>query len=142
MRRLAALLAAVAPAAAAAEAVSFTLDLDPATEARLAAMGERITVSAFYFGDPKPGADVELDEMGQVWLGNEEVEVAPVDQTVTLTAILEGPADRVVAPMVNVNVYTSRLAHENNLINCGIIEGPIAELAVAEQRIECTLLGP
>ncbi len=41
-----------------------------------------------------------------------------------------------------VNVFTSRMAHENNLIDCGIYEGPIAMAQKKPVDITCDLIDP
>jgi hypothetical protein len=144
MRAAAALFVLAASAAGAQDSgVAFRLTFDPDTTARLQAMGERVVVAAVYYGEPKAGATVELDEMGQVWLGNEDVTVDPLDQDVALKVTLEGePVDQVEAPMMNVNVFTARIAHRNNLIECDLIDGPVADVAKQPKAISCTLLRP
>ena len=121
--------------------ISINISFDEPTIARLTSLGEWVTVSAYYFGDPAR-EDAPTDEMGMVYLGHEEATIFPANQRVELGGYLAGaPLDWVVAPLVNVNVYSSRFVDENNILDCGLVEGPVAELSLAEQSISCTLLG-
>lgn len=126
----------------AGESIRLNLTFDDETRLTLAQIGERVTVNAIFFGEPTDEGRDFTDEMGQVYLGTETFDIWPVDQTLILGGSLDGmPGDLVVQPMINVNVYTSRIKDENNLINCGIIEGPVAELAEGAQSIACKMLG-
>ena len=121
--------------------ISINISFDEPTIARLTSLGEWVTVSAYYFGDPAR-EDAPTDEMGMVYLGHEEATIFPANQRVELGGYLAGaPLDWVVAPLVNVNVYSSRFVDENNILDCGLVEGSVADLALAEQSISCTLLG-
>lgn len=121
--------------------ISIAISFDDATIARLTSLGEWVTVSAYYSGDPAR-EDAPTDEMGMVYLGHEEAQIFPKNQTVELGNFLAGaPLDWVTAPVVNVNVYSARFVDENNILNCGIVDGPVAELSAAVQTISCTLLG-
>jgi hypothetical protein len=142
MRLMALVLAGMGAAGAvAAEAVTIDLVLDPAAEAALQGREEWVVVSAWYFGDPAIDA-VPMDEMGLVYLGEERATVFPVSQRVVLGGAMAGaPLEWVIEPIINVNVFTARLTDQNNLLNCGLVEGPVAEMAGAVQTISCSLLG-
>lgn len=132
----------LAGAAAAQDMLRLEISFDPSAAARLAAMGERATISAWYYGEPLGEGANHLDESGTVYLGTETFEIWPVDQPVTIGGSLGGaPMAWVVQPMVNVNVFSSRLKDENNLLDCGLVEGPLDELAMDPQVIRCKLLG-
>jgi hypothetical protein len=135
-------LAALLAQPAAAETLRLAVTFDPPAAQQLDRMGEMVVVNAVFFGDPAKGNWLPLDEMGQVWLGGEEFTVFPTPQSLVIGSSLAGaPFEAVVAPIVNVNVYSARLADDNNLLDCGIVEGPVAELARREQHIHCRLLG-
>lgn len=137
------------PAAAAApvkteHGFDIQLTLTPRTADKLAAMGEQVTVSAMFFGDPRPGAPVE-EGMGEIRLGEDTIDVAPANAVVVVTGAgfdpkriseIEGP------PQVLINVYTARKAHGDNLIDCGIYQGPIKMAQEKPVAIECDLLEP
>jgi hypothetical protein len=142
---VAAALAAATCAAAQAEdrAISLLIQFDAATREKLADIGEWVTVASYYSGDPAPGARATLTEEGQVYLGEEQFTIRPVDQTVRLGGILSGMAvDQVGLPYVNINLFTARTADENNLINCDILDMPIDEATRSPQAIRCTLIDP
>ena len=121
--------------------ITITITFDEASRARLISLGEWVTVSAYYSGEPAR-EDAPTDEMGMVYLGHEEAQIFPSDQVVELGGFLSGaPVDWVKEPLINVNVYSARFVDENNILNCGIVDGPVGELSGADQTISCTLLG-
>ncbi len=138
---------ATAPAAAEATspyAFEVQLTLTPRTIEKLETMREMVTVSGMYWGEPKEEARPHADEMGQINLGADDIKVQPSSRSVivpgaaidpkVLASDVDGP------PQVLVNVYTSRMADENNLINCGIYEGPIAMAQQKPVDIRCDLI--
>jgi hypothetical protein len=121
--------------------ITIAISFDEATIAKLTSLGEWVTVSAYYSGDPAR-EDAPTDEMGMVYLGHEEAQIYPKNQTVELGGFLAGaPLDWVAAPLINVNVYSARFVDENNILNCGIVDGPVGEFSGTVQTISCTLLG-
>lgn len=136
-------LAQTALAQTAPPVVTITLRLDDAALAELTRRGEKVVVAGWYYGDPAPGTTIPVDEMGMIYLGAEELTIWPAAQTtLTLGANLgSAPLEGVLQPMLNVNVFTARHTDENNLIDCGLVEGPIADLATAPQQMTCTLIG-
>ncbi len=84
--------------------------------------------------------------MGQINLGVDNIRVQPVSRTVIVPGAAIDPkvlaSDVDGAPQVIVHVYTSRMAHENNLINCGMYEGPIAMAQEKPVDIKCDLIEP
>ena len=132
---------ALASPSVAENRVGIVISFDEATIARLTSLGEWVTVSAYYFGDPAR-EDAPTDEMGMVYLGTEEATIFPANQRIELGGFLDAaPLDWTVAPLVNVNVYSSRFVDENNMLDCGLVEGLVADLAQADQAISCRLLG-
>jgi hypothetical protein len=130
------------PAMAEGTEIALALRFDPETAARLAELGEKVVVSAYYFGDPAAGNTLPLDDMGQVVLTEEEITVTPEDQTVTLGAALAAaPLESVPHPRINVNVFSARLADPNNLLWCGILDATVADAAAGEPAIACQLIG-
>jgi hypothetical protein len=139
---VAAMLMMSAPAAQAQDMIKLRLTFDDETRLTLARIGERVTVNAWFFGEPTAAGKAFVDEMDEVYLGTETYDIRPVDQTLILGGSMGGmPADLVVDPMINVNVFTSRIKDENNLIQCGIIQGPTRDLSAAPQSIACVMLG-
>lgn len=142
MRRLLALCLSLftLPAMADVPQLTLVIRFDPAAAQALAARGERVVVAGYFYGDPAPGATEAPDEMGLINLGTEEVTIRPKEARLTLGASLSNaPLDQVVEPMVNVNVYSARWTHEDNLLDCGLVDGPVAAMT-APQEVFCKLL--
>jgi hypothetical protein len=122
------------------------LTLTPRTIKKLTAMSEMVTIAGMYWGEPTEAAKPRIDEIGQIDLGRDEVNVQPANRTVLIPGAAIDPkvveTDVVGAPMVLVNVYTARLADENNLIGCEIYEGPISMAQAKPVGINCDLLEP
>jgi hypothetical protein len=141
-----ALLASHAAAALVVEPMGFDLHitLSPKATARLQATREGITVSARYYGDPAPRAEKHANRVGQIDLGGEQfrlpgragpVQVSGQGVKVDRLGWLRGGAK------VNVNAFSSRLSHEDNILSCDFIDADVA-LVVKAQPIElhCTLI--
>lgn len=136
----------VEPAGAAGELdVMFELGFSEYAAMRLAELGETVTVSAMYFGTPVPAvAEAMTEADGPVYVvGTFEATVNPVDQTITISgagidaaklANLEG------APKLNVNIFTSRTKHPDNLIDCTLIDGEVGELRAKPPATLCEML--
>ena len=136
---LAGLLAAGAGAARAEIAID--LVFEGGTASSLKKRGEWVVISAVYYGEPVSD-NVPVDESGLVYLGAEEATVFATDQRLVLGGMTAGaPLNWVVEPVINVNVFSARMTDENNLLDCGIVEGPVAALEGQVQQITCRLLG-
>lgn len=138
----AALLAALLPLPVLADMpLRIELTFSPRAAQELAGLSEMVTVSAFYFGEPAPGATIEPDEEGLIFLGLEEHVIWPVPQAVGLGGNLAAmPVGQVVVPRVNVNVYSARFGAEDNLLDCGLLDGPVQEFAGKPQALACKLI--
>lgn len=140
---------AVTPTAETAEAANpyafeVNLTLTPRAAERLSSTDERVTVSAVYYGlpvsDTAPGVN---DEMGEVELGGEDVEVMPQSSVVKVPGTGFDPAHIKSVkgePEVLVNVYSARKTHENNLISCGIYQGPVSMAQKKPVDVQCDLI--
>lgn len=117
-----------APAGPYAFEVNLTLTARAAE--RLASTDERVIVDAMYYGLPVSDGARGIDEHAmEIGLGSSEIEVAPESTAVAVSG--EGfDATYMTSvkgePEVLVNVYSARKTHENNLINCGIYQGPVS----------------
>lgn len=122
--------------------VRIDLTLSPRAMAELASQAEMVTVSGFFWGEPAPGATIEPDGMGQIFLGTEDHTVWPVPQQVAL-GVNFGlmPRAQVVTPFLNVNVFSARYASEDNLLDCTLVDGAVADLAGTVQTVHCKLIG-
>ncbi|MDB5666683.1 hypothetical protein [Cypionkella sp.] len=139
---LSALMLLTTPATAQETALTLHISFDAAFTTKLQEAGEMVTVSSYFWGDPATGNVLTLNEMGQLYLGAEEATVWPHEQTFSIGHSLAGaPVGNVEAPMVNVNVYSARITDENNLLDCGIVDGPTDALSKSTQEITCKLIG-
>lgn len=130
------------PALADTAPVTLSLSFDAAARSKIADSHEMVTVTVWYEGEPTAAGKDRANEIGLVDLGSETYVVAPVDQTITLGGARDGlPLPLVTEPMLTVNVYTARQVFEDNLLDCGLVSGPVAELAGKTHTIHCTLIG-
>jgi len=120
------------------------LTLTPRAAERLAQTDEAVIVSAMYYGLPASDTVPGLDDHGmEVGLGGDDIEVAPQNALVIVPGAgfdptyLPGVKGE---PEVLVNVYSARKTHENNLISCGIYQGPIAMAQKKPVDIQCDLI--
>lgn len=136
--------AAEVAAAPSPYAFEVALTLTPRAAETLAATSERVIVDAMYFGMAISADAPGIDEHGmEIHLGDDQVEVDPVN------AVVKAPGTGFDAtyiksvkgePEVLVNVYSSRKTHENNLISCGIYQGPVAMAQKQPVPIACDLI--
>lgn len=135
-------LVAVAGTMAMAETVTVELTFSEKALAELTSRGEGVVVSAYWMGDPAEGATMPRTEIDTIFLLSETVTVHPGPATIVLGSnFAAAPVDQVTVPMLNINVYTDRWTDENNLIDCGFLDAPMAELAANPQALHCKLIG-
>ena len=79
----------------------------------------------------------------EIRLGSAEIEVAPESSAVKVagegfdaTYLTSVKGD----PEVLINVYSARKTHENNLLSCGIYQGPISMAQKKPVDIQCDLI--
>ena len=149
---LAALLAAPgAPVMAQNAPLGFGVDvtLSPKAAAKLADLGEKIIVAAFWSGEPLPGfakqARKFVGDDGSLSFGSEQVTVAGANghadfsgKTVKLDHVA-WVKDR--TPEVLINVYSARLKTGDNLLNCGIFQDQLPVAQARTIQIACKLIG-
>ena len=118
--------------------------LSPAAAQRLATAKETIMVSAFYYGVPRLSAPAgAADEMGQVHLGNQDIELHGAGNAVFDGHVVDQKRLAFVDgdPQVNVNVYSGRRSSERNVLNCDFFEDAIQLAQAKPIAIHCGLLG-
>lgn len=130
------------PAMAQETTVTLHISFDAASATKLQGSGEMIIVSSYFWGDPATGNVLPVNEMGQLYLGAEQATVWPNEQTISIGhSLIGGPIGNVETPMVNVNVYSARITSDDNLLDCGIVDGPTDALSKSTQEISCKLIG-
>lgn len=123
-------------------AFSVDLTFTPEATAKLEALGEKVTVGVAYFGEPKPDVPTP-DEPGGLPLGADYVEVEPRDGTVKIPGNVD--VSRLVdvigeTPSVNINVYSARKKHDDNLLDCAFFEDRVSAAQQAKPTLACKLL--
>ncbi|MBP0438068.1 hypothetical protein [Tianweitania sediminis] len=121
----------------------FQITLSKQAAQRLASSGEGITVQASYYGEPKKGAEKHVDEMGQIYLGDERIDLPGKAATARINGSgfeqaavkwLDGPA------MVNVNIFSSRKAGPDNILSCDLIDGELQVVRKSRFAVHCALI--
>jgi len=125
-------------------AFEINLTFTPRAVDKLAATKERVTVDASYFGaaisETAPGVDDYGQEIG---LGGDMIEIAPAN------ALVKAPGTGFDAkniasikgePEVLVNVYSARKTHDDNILSCGIYQGPVKMAQKQPVDIRCDLI--
>lgn len=136
----------LAASAAATSPNSFDVNITLSAKAaqRLQSAHEGITLWASYYGDPGAAGQRHVDESGQIDLGHEQVRMLGRPGIVHIAGTglhadrlkwIEGDAQ------VNVNVYTSRLSSDDNLLDCDFIDGDLATVVKIQPiTLHCGLI--
>lgn len=118
------------------------ISLSEQAKSKLATSKEMVHVSAMYYGLAEEG--FTGDEMGEIQLGEEDADI-PGEGSAKFGQLKMSQHDlaQVVGqkPSVLINVYTSRKVFEDNLLDCGIFQGPVEEAAQKPIAIACKLIG-
>lgn len=125
--------------------VMFELGFTEYALMRLAELGETVTVSGIYYGDPVPEVAAAMTEAdGPVYVvGSFEKTLEPVNQTVTVSgAGIDSAklANLLAGPKLNVNIFTARTKHPENLITCTLVDEGVAELRAKPPASLCEML--
>jgi len=125
--------------------VMFELGFTEYASMRLAELGETVTVSGMYYGEPVPEVEAAMTEAdGPVYVvGTFETTVNPVNQTVTVSGAGIDSAkltNLVAGPKLNVNIFTARTKHPDNLITCTLVDEDVAELRAKPPASLCEML--
>lgn len=137
---------AAVPAVAAGGGAGFTVvvTLSPRAADRLARLGESIELSAYWYGEATKAAKKRADEVGQIHLGDEKHVISGAGGTATfdgasfdakkLSWVVGGKA------MMNLNVYTARRKHPDNLLSCDLFDDDMALAVEKPVAIHCRLI--
>ncbi len=143
---LATLLVLACLPAQAAPSYAFKVDisLSPKAAAKLAELHEGVVGAAYYYGRPTRAARKHADDVGQINLDAETVTVEPNQKTIAFTgkvvrrSLVSWLVKRQV--LVTVNVYSARRSGPDNLLDCGIYDGPVTAAAARTPKIACKLI--
>jgi hypothetical protein len=110
--------------------------------AKLTTLKEKVIFNAWYYAEPKPGVTIEGGDPG-VPLGETTRTLEPGNQSITVTPEFDAvqAAEQTQGGVrMLVNVYSARLADENNLLDCGIIDELVTALPSRDNAIACKLI--
>jgi hypothetical protein len=113
--------------------------------ATLTSSKETVIVDGDLYGFAKPGTPKQdADHMGEVYMGEVKDEIAP-GATATFKNVQTKQAN---AKWIDsrgvqllINVYSGRKSSPNNLLDCGIYEGPLKDVQGTTIPIACKLIG-
>jgi hypothetical protein len=113
--------------------------------ATLKARKETVKVAAYITGDPKAGtAKKYIDEMGTISFEQVSVEVPPGKDAAFPALELDANDLRRVANQQDlqmlINVFSGRRSSPDNLLDCGIYEGPLRVAQAKDAEITCQLI--
>ena len=149
----AALVAAAATGAAAMQrpparpALGFTLAISysPRAAAEMARRHEALTISVFYEAEPSRAGARHANEEGGINLGDDTFTVPARSGPVAVTGRGFLAAQlawvRPGTTRVNVNLYSARRSGPDNILECGLVEGPLAQIAGRTHPVRCKLIG-
>jgi hypothetical protein len=126
------------------EPIVVKVSFSDAAQAKLKESGERVTINAMYYAEPKPSiADrLEPGDPG-VALGEDLVEIDGVTQEATVPGAFDTAKANAEAQgdvRVLLNVYTARKVFEDNLLSCGIYDDTVEKAGREGMAIECALI--
>ena len=135
------------PAPPAAAPAGFTVKVTYSQKAmdKLIASKETVIVVGYLYGLPKAGTPKrDIDGVGQVDLGEVKQEIVPAasatfDSVKPDQALIKWVNDQ--GLQILINVYSGRKSSPNNLLDCGIYEGPLATIQGQSVPISCKLIG-
>jgi hypothetical protein len=113
--------------------------------ATLSAGKETVIVVGYLYGFPIPGTPKkDVDHIGQIGLGEVKKEIAP-GATATFDSVkLDQPMMKWMdsqGPQLLINVYSGRKSSPDNLLDCGIYEGPLKAVQSQSIPISCKIIG-
>lgn len=121
------------------------VSLSPPANRALVSRRETLIVAAELTGFPQPGTPKQfIDGEGQLDLGNVTTEILPGQNGVFKSFFLKTAPLRHTdkrGPQLLINVYSGRKSSPNNLIDCGIYEGPLRRVENKTIPIACKLIG-
>lgn len=120
---------------------SVTITLSPAAEKKITEMKEGITVSAMYNLEAGP----RVKDGMPLLIGEETLQLRG-NGTVTASKIKFDKKEMAkgkkgAEPSLLINVYTSRLVSQDNLLNCDLFDGPLSQIPRDQPiKIMCKLI--
>lgn len=144
--------AAQAQTSASPYGFSVEITLSPKARAKLASLKEEITVASFYYGDlsRKPtraeirAAEKEGRDPNQVELEGERVTISGAGGTAQMPGRSVSAKEAAALgsnPMkVNINVFSARRSHPDNLLSCDLFDDDLALARSKPIAVACKLI--
>lgn len=126
-------------------ALAFDIDvtLSSKAAARLKATHEGVSILASFYGDPTAAGEDQVNELGTVDLASVQIEVLGGAGRAHIggEAVSAARLDWVSVPMVNVNIFSSRKASAENILDCDFIDGPVQDVVkLSPVPLRCWLI--
>ena len=124
-------------------AFQVSVSLSEKAAATLQHLNEGIVISASYSGKPRPSAKEHADQVGQIALGNQNVEIPGKPATIIVngSSLKRGRLSWVHGPvLLNVNVYSARRSGPNNILACDFFDGRLRSTFHQPVQIHCSLI--
>ena len=133
------------PVRTASEPYAFQVrvSLSEKAAATLQHRNEGIVISASYSGKPRSSAKQHADQVGQIALGNQNVEIPGKPATVIVngSSVQRGRLSWVRGPvLLNVNVSSARRSGPNNILACDRFDGRLRSAFRQPVQIHCSLI--
>jgi hypothetical protein len=124
----------------------FEIEVDVTDDAEVALEGsdESIIVQAYITGIPKDNANVELTEMGEVYLADTNVEltdsrIARFKKVNIAKKSFDNLADEDF--QILINIFSGRRSANVNILDCDILQEPISVVRGRRHTLPCKLIG-
>jgi hypothetical protein len=134
-----------APPAATVPGFTVTVTYSPKAMATLVAGKETVIVVGYLYGFAIQGTPKQdVDHMGQIDMGEVKQEIAPGATASFDSVKLNQPMMKWMdsqGPQLLINVYSGRKSSPNNLLDCGLYEGPLKAVQGQSIPISCKLIG-
>jgi hypothetical protein len=113
--------------------------------ATLVAGKETVIVVGYLYGFPIQGTPKQdVDHVGQIDMGEVKKEIAPGTTAKFDSVKLNQPMMKWMdsqGPQLLINVYSGRKSSPDNLLDCGIYEGPLKAVQSQSIPISCKIIG-
>jgi hypothetical protein len=105
--------------------------LSDSAQKKMALNHETIIVKAYLSGQPKDSADVQLTELGELFLGTPQIElekpgIARFDKVIISKKAYESLVDKNFEILIN--IFSGRRSSENNLLDAELLQGPVSDV--------------
>jgi len=123
-------------------AYDIALSFTPAAVEKVTKHGDKVTISALYYGNATPSSVSLADPSdGTIHLNTDRVEVDARDQTVHMTGegVNTPNFDKIVEkkPLVLLNIFATKAGKKDPVIACGVFQDYVASAQGAPVKIRC-----